>query len=130
MNREEFKDKIKSMLKESIEEGMQRKYIRSIVSESVYKMRGKKLMESGLNESEGDDNITIKRNTVMKMLKNEKYNHAFLAYQLWHPKDDDEKATYRSLFSKMSTGKPDADGVVRHFSDDEITKLYQMMRKN
>ena len=37
------------------------------------------------------------------------------------PEDD----INRSLFSKMVSGEPDNDGVVRHFNDDEITKLAQ-----
>ena len=52
-----------------------------------------------------------------------------MAYDLWHPKDQGEKDTLRSLFSKKATGKPDNDGAIRKFSDEEINKLYQMIRK-
>ena len=62
----------------------------------------------------------------MKALKDPKYNHAQLAYTLW---PDMDKDTARSLFSKMATGTPDNDGVVRHFSDEDVNTLYQAIRK-
>ena len=71
-----------------------------------------------------------KRKQVMKMLGDEKFEHAYLAYKLWHPKDQGEKDTYRSLFSKKYTGKPDADGTIRHFTAKEINKLYNLLTKD
>jgi hypothetical protein len=102
-----------------------RNHVRKIVSEEV-----NRLFESkAINEAdEGEGNANIKRKAVMNLLKDDKYDHAYLAYQLWHPKDDNEKDTYRSLFSKKATGKPDNDGAVRSFTDDEITKLYELIR--
>ena len=79
--------------------------------------------------AEADDSADMRTN-VMKMLKDNKYNHAQLAYAIWNPKDQSERDTYRSLFSKMVTGTPDADGNVRQFSDEDVTKLYQLLRKH
>ena len=83
------------------------------------------VIKHNLYESE-DQNSEMKRNAVMKALKDPKYNHAQLAYTLW---PDMDKDTARSLFSKMATGTPDNDGVVRHFSDEDINTLYQAIRK-
>ena len=71
----------------------------------------------------------MKRKAVMNMLKDDKFNHAELMRHIYHPRDKGEEDTYRSLFSKKATGKPDADGVVRHFTDQEITKLYELLRE-
>ena len=97
-----------------------RDYVRHHISENVHSVAQGKI-------NEGDDSNT-KRKAVMNMLHDEKFDHAYLAYQLWHPKDDSEKDTYRSLFSKKFTGKPDNDGAVRSFDDDEVNKLYELMR--
>lgn len=78
-----------------------------------------------VNEANGNN---TKRKAVMNMLHDGKFDHAYLAYQLWHPKDNSEKDTYRSLFSKKFSGKPDNDGSVRAFSDEEVNKLYELMR--
>ena len=83
------------------------------------------VIKHNLYESE-DQNTEMKRNAVMKALKDPKYNHAQLAYTLW---PDMDKDTARSLFSKMATGTPDNDGVVRHFSNEDINTLYQAIRK-
>lgn len=83
------------------------------------------VIKRNLYESE-DQNIEMQRNAVMKALKDPKYNHAQLAYTLW---PDMDKDTARSLFSKMATGTPDNDGVVRHFSDEDVNTLYQAIRK-
>ena len=83
------------------------------------------VIKHNLYESE-DQNIEMQRNAVMKALKDPKYNHAQLAYTLW---PDMDKDTARSLFSKMATGTPDNDGVVRHFSDEDVNTLYQAIRK-
>ena len=124
MNRQELKEEIKSIIIESLDELKTRAYIKSIVTEMVNETMKNKLTEAS------DKGENIKRKAVMNMLKDDKYDHAYLAYQLWHPKDDGEKDTYRSLFSKKATGKPDNNGAIRTFNDEEITKLYELMRKN
>lgn len=123
MDREQLKEQIKGIINESIDEIKTRAYVKKVVTETINKMAQDKL-------NEADGNSMIKRKAVMTMLKDDKYDHAYLAYQLWHPKDDNEKDTYRSLFSKKATGKPDNDGAVRTFTDEEITKLYELIRKN
>lgn len=125
MDNTQLKNEIKNIIRESLEHNALRKHVRNIVSEEVHRI----LKEGTLNEA-SDGNSVIKRKAVMNMLKDDKYDHAYLAYQLWHPKDDNEKDTYRSLFSKKATGKPDNDGAVRSFTDEEITKLYELIRKN
>ena len=124
MDNMHLKNEIKDMIRESLKHNALRKHIRSIVSEEVHRI----LKEGSSNKD--DDKVAIKRKSVMNMLKDDKYSHAYLAYKLWHPKDNKEKDTYRSLFSKKATGKPDNDGIVRSFTDEEITKLYELIRKN
>lgn len=83
-----------------------------------------------LREKAKDDNN--KRAFVINALrgnKGNKYNHAEFARKLWHPKDQSEEDTYRSLFSKKLSGKPDADGAIRSFDDHEINKLYELLRQ-
>ena len=125
MDKNQLKNEIKSIIRESLKEMSLRNHVRKIVSEEVNRLFESKV----INEAdEGEGNANIKRKAVMNLLKDDKYDHAYLAYQLWHPKDDNEKDTYRSLFSKKATGKPDNDGAVRSFTDDEITKLYELIR--
>lgn len=104
--------KIKNMVKEEVT-----KYIKNSIAEAEEKKDDK---------SQSD---RLKRQAVMSALKDDKFNHASFAYSLYHPKDQGEKDTARSLFSKKCTGTPDAEGVVRHFTNAEITKLYDLIRK-
>lgn len=128
MNTDNLKKEITSIIRECIEERSLRNHVRSIVSEEVNKIFKARTMNE--SEEDGGSSTDIKRKTVMGMLQDDKYDHAYLAYKLWHPKDEGEKDTMRSLFSKKASGKPDNDGAIRHFTDDEITKLYELMRKN
>lgn len=111
---------IKQIINESVRsvimENLRRQYVSNIVAEELKRV---------LNESE--DTTEMKRNAVMKALKDPKYNHAQLAYALW---PDMDKDTARSLFAKMANGTPDNDGVIRHFNDEDVNKLYQLIRKN
>lgn len=107
--------------------------IRRIVNECIVEMRIQNMVKEVVNESINKRNLMEgggKRQQVMKMLADDKFDHAYLAYRLWHPKDQGEKDTYRSLFSKKFTGKPDADGTVRQFTSKEINKLYNLLTKN
>ena len=121
-NNMELNDKAYKIIQECITEA---------VKKEIYKNRIKKIIKEEYAKLNEDDEQSgdIKRKAVMNTLKDPKFNHAQLAYDLYHPKDQSEKDTVRSLFSKKATGKPDADGVVRSFSDDEINDLYQMVRK-
>lgn len=68
------------------------------------------------------------RNFVIDTLRSGKVKMADAMRSLWKvkkgSKDDD---VYRSLFSKCVSGEPDADGAVRKFTDDEITRLAQYL---
>jgi hypothetical protein len=101
--------------KRAIEENRKKQTFIKLVSEEVIRR---------LNEDENSSDM--KRNAVMKALKDPKYNNAQLAYSLW---PDMDKDTARSLFAKMANGTPDNDGVIRHFNDTDVNSLYQMIRK-
>lgn len=81
------------------------------------------------NKTAANDRTDMKRNSVMAALQNDIIDNAPLAYKLYPSETDSEKATARSLFSKKATGKPDADGQVRHFDDEEINKLFNVLRQ-
>lgn len=117
---ENQRKKIDTILQEEINKSIMHDKIRKVVSEEVYRYINNLVTES--------DDISIKRKSVMNMLKDGKYNHAELMRHIYHPRDKGEEDTYRSLFSKKATGKPDNDGSVRHFTDEEITKLYELLR--
>lgn len=122
MNKMEVNNKVYKIIQECITEA---------VKKEIYKNRIKQIIKeeyAKLNEK-SNQSIDMKRKSVMFSLKDPKFKHSQLAYALDHPKNKSEKATSRSKFAKKASGKPDADGVVRHFSDDEINDLYQMMRK-
>lgn len=121
MLNETVKKQIDRMLRSKINEIIVRNKVRDIVKEEVYRYA------NGL-VSEAND-VDMKRKAVMNMLKDDKFNHAELMRHIYHPRDKGEEDTYRSLFSKKATGKPDADGSVRHFTDQEITKLYELLRE-
>lgn len=115
---ERYQEIIQECVQNAVIKEMQKHRIMQIVKEELSRK---------LNEDE--QSTDMKRKAVMSTLKDPKFNHAQLAYNLYHPKDQSEKDTVRSLFSKKATGKPDNDGAVRNFSDEEINKLYQMIRK-
>lgn len=109
------------------------KYVQEEIRHKINKRSSKEIfMENGeraINEKKKSKKDQD-RKTVLSLLKDKKYKNSYLAYKLWHPKDKDEKDTYRSLFSKKASGKPDANGNVRQFTDAEITKLYELLRNN
>ena len=122
------KNKLKSIIRESLSEIVserKEKMLKNMIKEEIKGI----LMDKAINEEKDDSKrLNMKRNAVMSMLKNDLYDHATLAYQLYDANDDSQKATARSLFSKKATGHPDADGQIRHFSDTEVNKLYDLMR--
>lgn len=127
MTREELRGTVREMVKEAViqryqqlSEARLRNKVHKFVNESLRQI---------LKEEEDTDN---KRTYVLKLLRGEKgnkYNYAELARKLWHPKDKNDEDTYRSLFSKKLSGKPDNDGAVRSFEDWEINKLYELIRQ-
>lgn len=112
---------INEAVRKSLKNTKKQDRIASIVNENI-----KKVIKSKINE---DNDIDNKRNAVMKSLKDNIYLHSELAYKLYHPKDQSERDTARSLFSKKVNGKPDADGNIRSFDGDEVNKLYNMIRQ-
>jgi hypothetical protein len=110
-----IKQLIYESVKSAIDENIRRQRIAKNISEELMRK---------LYEAQNDTDM--KRNAIMKALKDPKYNHAQLAYSLW---PDMGKDTARSLFAKMANGTPDNDGVVRHFSEEDVNSLYQMIRK-
>ena len=122
------KNKLKSIIRESLIEIIserKEKMLKNMIKEEIKGI----LMDKAINEEEDNGKrINMKRNAVMSMLKNDLYDHATLAYQLYDDNDDSQKATARSLFSKKANGHPDADGQIRRFDDTEINKLYDLLR--
>ena len=122
------KNKLKSIIRESLSEIVserKEKMLKNMIKEEIKGI----LMDKAINEEEDNGKrLNMKRNAVMSMLKNDLYDHATLAYQLYDSNDDSQKATARSLFSKKATGHPDADGQIRHFSDTEVNKLYDLIK--
>lgn len=128
MTRAELRSHVRSMVAEAVQnkrQQMMKERVNTVV-ESVINRMVKTGMLKEDNEKKGDDS---KRKSVMTMLRDGKYNHAELMRELWHPQAEDED-TLRSLFSKKATGKPDADGAVRSFTEEEINRLYELLRKH
>lgn len=115
---------IRRIVNDFIQEAKKEKLIRQVIRKTINEMF------NSLNEDkEGDsESMRIKRNTVMKLLRNDRLKNSTFAYDIWHPKDQSDKDTARSLFSKKVNGTPDADGNVREFTDEEISKLYELLR--
>ena len=112
---EPFFEMIKRCVRKEIYENIRREHMVNAISGNIFRK---------LFEDKGK--LDMKRNAVMKALKDPKYNHAQLAYALW---PDMDKDTARSLFAKKANGTPDNDGVIRNFTDEEINTLYQLIRK-
>nr|DAD65575.1 MAG TPA: Flagellar M-ring protein, Flagellar motor motor, MS-ring, C-ring, MOTOR.3A [Bacteriophage sp.] len=135
------KDNIKNIVSESLQELVIRKQVERVVSESLQEVIKNKIDEaskatikrfspksSEKKKAEKSGMTQNKYKSVMNSLKDDSLNHAQLMRDLWHPSDKKKEDELRSLFSKMATGTPDADGVVRHFTPDEINKLYELIR--
>ena len=119
---------IRSVVNDFIQEAKKENAIRRVVRKTVNEMLDK-MNEDKADDKEGDsESMRIKRNTVMKLLRNDRLKDSEFAYDIWHPKDQSDKDTARSLFSKKVNGTPDADGNVREFTDEEISKLYELLR--
>lgn len=129
MTQAELRSHVRSMVAEAVQnkrQQMMKERVNTVV-ESVINRMVKTGMLKEDNEKKGDDS---KRKSVMTMLRDGKYNHAELMRELWHPTSKEEEDTLRSLFSKCATGTPDADGAVRSFNEEEINKLYELLRKH
>ena len=127
-----LKNRLKTIVNECINDiinEQRENHIRNIVKENIKKYITKTINEEEESNKTNNKRLDLKRNAVMGMLKNDIYDHAPLAYKLYDANDESEKATARSLFSKKATGTPDADGQVRHFDDEEVNKLYDLLRQ-
>lgn len=119
---------IRSVVNDFIQEAKKENAIRKVIRKTINEMLDK-MNEDKADDKEGDsESMRIKRNTVMKLLRNDRLKDSKFAYDIWHPKDQSDKDTARSLFSKKVNGTPDADGNVREFTDEEISKLYELLR--
>lgn len=147
-------NKIKNIVLESLQETIIRKQVESIVAESLKQVIENKLNEASFSsmgkmspkskqdkhqqnngislddkkKQDKDGKLSNKYKSVMNMLKDTAITDAQLAYQLWNEDEYGGRDGQRSLFSKMKNGTPDADGVVRRFSPEEINKLYELIR--
>lgn len=124
------RQKIDSIVAESINNQVIRKEIENIVKENITKIISNKIFEY-INESDIDKDkkrYSNKYKSVMRSLKDDGINKADLMRSLWHPKDQNDEDAKRSLFSKKANGKPDADGAIRKFTPTEINKLYDLIR--
>lgn len=134
-------DKIKSVVLETLQETILRKQVEMVVSESLgqtiknkmnnlisFGKRQKEKKKDTPSDEKQNERLTNKYKSVMNMLKDTAITDAQLAYQLWDEDEYGGRDGQRSLFSKMKNGKPDADGVVRRFSPEEINKLYELIR--
>jgi hypothetical protein len=110
-------------IKQIINESVRQVINENIRQEKLANRIAKKVTQK-IYEAKNDDDM--KRNAVMKALKDPKYNHAQMAYSIW---PDMDKDTARSLFAKMANGTPDNDGAIRHFTDEDVNSLYQIIRK-
>lgn len=131
ITRSELREHVRSLVAEAVHKKhneLMRGRVAAIVETTVRKMAAAGMLkEDDSTNQRGDDS---KRKSVMTMLRDDKYNHAELMRELWHPSSQEEEDTLRSLFSKCATGTPDADGAVRSFSEEEINKLYELLRKH
>lgn len=128
-------EKIKNIVSESLNEMVLRKKIETIVSESLNEMIKNKINEAplpskrdSLNKNHKKDKYSNKYKAVMNALKNSAITDAQLAYKLWNKDEYGGPDGQRSLFSKMRSGKPEKDGTIRKFSEEEINKLYEIIR--
>lgn len=121
---------IRTVIDDMIQEAKNENAIRRIIKEEVNKFVNLVNEDKDENKKGTDDSesMRIKRNTVMKLLRNDRLKDSKFAYDIWHPKDQSDKDTARSLFSKKVNGTPDADGNIREFTDEEISKLYELLR--
>lgn len=118
---------LKQSIREGVERSLVREQVRRIVESEVRAYAGRRMLREA-EDSSDDSGTKSKRKTVMQMLQSPYIDCAQLAYKVMHPQDEADKDSIRSEFSKKKNGTPDADGYVREFSDEEIAKLYELLR--
>lgn len=125
-------NELNSIIENVVFEMKKKLMIESIVKDAVKILSEDKALDDKNNKRRQDDKDKAlekrnRRNFVLNKLKSGNgIVQADAMRAIWKSKKGTpEDDINRSLFSKMVSGEPDNDGVVRHFDDDEITKLAQ-----
>lgn len=117
--------KLDRIIKESIDYVKTREIVKDIVREELDRYAGMYITEKKKKKKNSSIEMGKAKNTVKRSLKDKKFKNSVIAYELW---PDMDKDTARSLFSKKVSGKPDNDGNIRNFTDEEIVKLTSIIR--
>lgn len=125
-------NELNTIIENVVSEVKKQLMIESIVNDAVKILTEDEALNAMNNKRRQDDKDKAlekrnKRNFVLNKLKSGNgIVQADAMRAIWKSKKGTpEDDVNRSLFSKMVSGEPDNDGVVRHFDDDEITKLAQ-----
>lgn len=125
-------NELNTIIENVVSEVKKQLMIESIVNDAVKILTEDEALNAMNNKRRQDDKDKAlekrnKRNFVLSKLKSGNgIVQADAMRAIWKSKKGTpEDDVNRSLFSKMVSGEPDNDGVVRHFDDDEITKLAQ-----
>lgn len=125
-------NELNTIIENVVSEVKKQLMIESIVNDAVKILTEDEALNAMNNKRRQDDKDKAlekrnKRNFVLNKLKSGNgIVQADVMRAIWKSKKGTpEDDVNRSLFSKMVSGEPDNDGVVRHFDDDEITKLAQ-----
>lgn len=125
-------NELNTIIENVVSEVKKQLIIESIVNDAVKILTEDEALNAMNNKRRQDDKDKAlekrnKRNFVLNKLKSGNgIVQADAMRAIWKSKKGTpEDDVNRSLFSKMVSGEPDNDGVVRHFDDDEITKLAQ-----
>lgn len=125
-------NELNTIIENVVSEVKKQLMIESIVNDAVKILTEDEALNAMNNKRRQDDKDKAlekrnKRNFVLNKLKSGNgIVQADAMRAIWKSKKGTpEDDVNRSLFSKMVSGEPDNDGVVRHFYDDEITKLAQ-----
>lgn len=100
-----------------------REYVKDIVSETISEIITEKKKKKSKKSKKGKKSDQTRDAYISASLDSnddDKFSHADLAYELW---PDLDKDSARSYFSKCVKGK-------RHFSDEDATTLYSLLRKS
>jgi len=93
---------------------------KKILEEKIYK-----IVDSILKEDDESKKLTY--NLLIKRLSNPFVKHSSIVYDLYHPKNNDEKAARRSEFSKKYRMEKDENGNTMRFTDEEIKKIFNIL---
>lgn len=126
-----LREDIKQMVVEKLKEMKKQEFLNELKHAVLSNLNEDGKLDRNMDDrrkkdKEQSSSKKAKRDFVLSRLRDGAIKQSDAMRFLWNVKqgtsDDD---VYRSLFSKMVTGTPDNDGVVRKFSDAEINKLAQ-----